>query len=209
MSLRNRFRLPPKPLQSGKVFLALCTLLCAGLAHAETYRVDLIVFLNLDAVAEAAQAPTDRSPADGAMNADDRAALAAEGIQVLPESDFALTDAWQRLANSRQFRPLLRMAWTQQNPPRESGPALRLAAGSPQTLNDPVTLSSRTVLPLAGRVALSASRFLHLDVVADWNDGSRRYRMDEKRLMRRDELHHLDSPKLGVLARVSRVENTP
>lgn len=189
-----------------RFLLGLTTLLCAFQAHADTYRVDLIVFLNLDAVAEAAQPPADHSPADAAIDPQNAAALAAAGIHVLPETDFALNAAWQGLANSRQFRPLLRMAWTQQNPPPDHGPALRLAAGGLQTRSDPLSLSSSSYQPLEGRVELSASRFLHLDVQADWNDGTRRYRLDEKRLMRRDELHHLDSPKLGVLARVTRVD---
>jgi hypothetical protein len=36
-------------------------------------------------------------------------------------------------------------------------------------------------------------------------DGARMsYRLRENRKMMRDELHHLDSPKLGILARVTK-----
>ncbi len=182
--------------------------LCSLTAQADTYRVDLILFQNLYA-ASAGGLPTP-APAVDAIPLTDTARLNAAGIRILPDSDFALQDQWARLRSSQQFRPLVRLAWTQTDPPAERGPSLQLRSGTPFTVYDPQGLSSFLSTPIDGSVALRLSRYLHLDVDAMLNEqrgtGAMAYRLNDRRRMRRDELHHLDSPKLGVLAKVTRVD---
>lgn len=182
--------------------------LCSFTAQADTWRVDLIVFQNLYA-SSAGGAPVRAAAAD-AIALDDSVRLSAAGIRILPEADFALQDQWARLRSSSQFRPLLRLSWTQNDPPAEGGPSLQLRQGAAFTVNDAQGMNSILTTPLDGSVALRLSRFLHLDVDVGLNEvrgmGAAAFRLKDRRRMRRDELHHLDSPKLGVLAKVSRVD---
>lgn len=193
-----------------QTLIAILVLLSPAMAWADSYRVDLIVFLNTHAVRETPTLP--QAMAEAAIDPSDVAALAAAGVRVLPASDFALTSQWQHLANASQFRPLLRLSWIQDNPPSNGGPALHIRSGNPYTVVAEDGFSSAAVSPVDGQVRLQASRYLHLDADLQYTDngssGLSSYRLREKRRMRRDELHHLDSPKLGILARVIRVEET-
>lgn len=192
--------------------LLLCLLLAlVWPAHAEDarYRVDLIVFIDLRTPTEPAE-PARLPPPDGALSTDDAAALAASGITVLADGAFGLDTEWARLRNSRNLRPLARLAWIQQAPPAERGPRLRLRQGEPMSVTVADTLLPVSLSALEGSVALRRSRFLHLDVDLHFTeaqaDSWRQYQLRDTRRMRRDELHYLDSPKLGVLARVTQVD---
>lgn len=190
-------------------FAVLAMLLALALpAAAETYRVDLIVFLDKSVSGEAGQVPSMPS-LDKAIGLDDAAMLARAGIVVLPEDQFGLQEQWQRLRNSRRYQPLVRLAWTQADPPAERGPALRLRVGQPQSvITDDDGFSSVAMSPVEGSVALLLNRYLALDanLVYTMPSGSGyvAYPLRERRRMRRDELHYLDSPKLGIVARVSK-----
>ncbi|MEW6166574.1 MAG: CsiV family protein [Pseudomonadota bacterium] len=188
------------------VLAAAVLLLVALPARAETYRVDLIVFADRYAAGEAG-APARPVGTDG-IALDDGTALSAAGIRLLPDSSFGLQEQWNRLRNSARFEPLIRLAWTQTDPPAENGPRLLLRYGQSLTLADPQGYGSHLVSPVQGTVALLLSRYLHLDADLRYTtpsgDGYVQYPLRERRRMRRDELHHLDSPRLGILARVSR-----
>lgn len=172
-------------------------LLVALPVHAETYRMDLIVFLDRSAPTEAGRPPQLPNLA-GATLPDNPAALQAAGITLLPDSAFALQDEWQRLRNSKRFQPLARLAWTQKDPPESNGPAIRVRWGEP---------GSGDLAPLDGRVMLLiVNRYLTLDADLQYTNGSSSWTLDTRRRMRRDELHHLDSARLGILARVTKAE---
>lgn len=184
-------------------------LLAPGLAQAERYRVDLIVFADRSGSGgeepRAVQAPNTERAAFPS-EADE---LRAAGIEILPDSAFGLTDAWTRLRNSRNHQPLLRLAWLQKDPPVERGLAIRIRQGTPWSELTGGTASS--VYPLDGTVALRAGRFLHVDADLVWTQQDpggdlASYRLEEKRRVKRDEIHHLDSPRLGLLTRVQRVD---
>lgn len=180
-----------------------CGLAVSPAVHAEAYRMDLIVFLDRNAPGEAGR----RASLPSSINAialDNAAALQAAGIRLLPETDFALQESWQRLRNSKRFQPLLRLAWVQQDPPAERGPALRLRLGQQQGLTD-AEGGAFLIAPVEGSVALLLNRYLMLDADLSYTqpNGSS-FRLRERRRMKRDELHHLDSPRLGVIARVGK-----
>lgn len=195
--------MPSPPAAFLRAALAMLALLLALPAQADTWRVDLIVFRFLGSAEEQGQPPA--SPKlDAAIELDDAARLASAGITLLPEKDFALADHWNRLRGSSQFRPLIRIAWTQDNPPSTGGPRLHLRAGDKFTLNDAV-LGAREMQEVDGTVGLNLSRFLHLDtdlIFTQAGEPPSSWMLDEKRRMRSEELHHLDSPRLGVIARV-------
>lgn len=174
--------------------LALALLVSTASAAADArYRVDLILFL--DKLGGGETASSDGVETGRGLDVQDRATLAAQGIQVLPESAFGLGDSLQRLRNSRRYQPLIALAWTQKNPPAERGPRLRLRW--PETGDDP---------SVDGSVALLLGRYLHLDADVGIASGSRFFRLNERRRLKRDELNHLDSSKLGILAKVTKVQ---
>lgn len=193
----------------------IAAILAAGLiavfalpALAENWRVDLIVFVDLHTGVEAGSAPQPAA-ADAAIDPQDGAALAAAGIRILPDTEFGLQEHWNRLRNARRFRPLIRLAWTQTDPPAERGPRIALRHGEPLAISDPLTHESYLLSPVDGSVALLLGRYLHIDADLRYTSalggGYSQHVLRERRRMRRDELHHLDSPRLGILARVSRI----
>ena len=178
-------------------------------ALAETYRVDLIVFLDKSASQESGQPPA-MPNLSRALALDDAAALARAGITLIPDEQFGLQEQWQRLRNARRYQPLIRLAWTQPDPPAERGAALRLKLGQSQVVNatDPGSFASAAISPVEGSVALLLNQYLMIDADLLYTlptaSGHTSYPLRERRRMRRDELHYLDSPKLGVIARVSK-----
>lgn len=187
-----------------RVAAALLILLIALPAHADTWRVDLIVFRFLSSVEERGRLPQ----APGAMDAialDDATRLSAAGITMLPDTEFALGAQWDKLKASPQFRPLMRLAWTQNDPPPENGPRLRFSHGPKLKFKDESGLGEREFSEVDGSVALHLGRFLHFDTDLIYTVGGetpQSFRLNESRRMRSDELHHLDSPRLGVIVKV-------
>lgn len=175
-------------------------------AAAETYRVDLIVFVDRyrsgGEAGDASRLPNLR----GSIDPGDAGSLRAAGIVVLPDEQFGLAEEWQRLRNSKQFQPVMRLAWTQKDPPGERGPSLRIKAGKAQRVEDGESLGAASVNEIDGSVALLLGRYLHLDSDLVYNADGRSWRLAERRKMRREEIHHLDSPRLGLLARVTKAE---
>lgn len=182
-----------------------------GAAGANTYRVDLIVFLDKHAAAEQGRAPV-IADTGKAIDLANTAALKAAGIEILPDDQFALTDQWQRLKTAKRYQPLIRLAWLQKNPPADASATLRLKWGEGLSLGNGDGLGASLLMPVDGTVALLLGNFLNLDVdvvytqrSGETGNGSS-YRLNEKRRMKRDELHYLDSPKLGMIARVSKAQ---
>jgi hypothetical protein len=177
----------------------LLLLAIAAPVHAEIYRMDLIVFVDRDATAEAG-VPDALPDLAGAILPDNPAALQAAGITLLPDAAFGLQSEWQRLRNSRRFAPLAKLAWTQPDPPSANGPGLRVRLGAP---------SPSGTTPIDGRVTLLiVNRYLTLDADLLYTVGASSWRLDTRRRMRRDELHHLDSARLGILARVTKANGS-
>lgn len=185
------------PLQTFlQAFFGLLLLALAWPVQAETYRMDLILFVDRYAASETGVLGLVPDLARAVLP-DDGAALQAAGITVLPDAAFGLQEQWQRLRNSKRFQPLARLAWTQRDPPAANGPALRLrwAEASGAT-----TVDGRVML-------LLANRYLTLDADLLYAAGGSGWKLDTRRRMRRDELHHLDSARLGIVARVSKADS--
>lgn len=178
-------------------------------AHAERYRVDLILFLNTGAAVTESPLPTQTPNIALALDPSDTDRLRAAGIELVPEENFGLNESWKRLDASPNYQPLLRLAWIQNDPPSERGVDLRLRWGTPYR---PMNSDDGNVLyPVDGSVALLLSRYLHLDVDLVYTQSNSAadlssYRLKERRRMRRNELHYLDSPRLGLLSRVQKAE---
>lgn len=201
-------------LRATNICVALSIVLIGSLgsfpARADTWRVDLIVFRFLGSADETGKTP-EAPKLRNAIELDDTPRLSAAGIKLLPATDFALADHWSRLKGSPQFRPLIRLAWTQDNPPNDNGPRLRLRAGEKFTLGEGGGLGAREFQEVDGSIALHLGRYLHLDtdlLFTQAGDTPASWALDESRRMRSEELHHLDSPRLGVIAKVTKVVPT-
>jgi hypothetical protein len=200
------------PARAARLLLGLS--LCAAIlpAHAERYRVDLIVFIDRSGPPQESPLAVQSPDLARTIEPSDTADLRAAGIEVLPDESFGLGDVWNRLRNSRNHQPVLRLAWLQKDPPVERGPGLRLRYGQPH--GRLTAQGTSAVYPVEGAVALRAGRFLHLDAdlvytQADGTGELSSFRLKERRRLRREELHHLDSPRLGLLVRVQKAEGAP
>jgi hypothetical protein len=179
----------------------------SAFAQGPEYRVDVIVFLDRHASTEGGQPLPGRRLAPG-VSLDDAPGLANARITVLPQSDFALTQQWNRLNNAQRYQPLVKLSWLQVNPPEKNGPRLLIEDGAVVTYGED---GSNPIKALSGSIALEMGRFLHVDAdlryVSSESGAPRIYPMRERRRVRRGELHYLDSPRLGLLARVVRVDD--
>lgn len=169
------------------------------------------------------------------LDIEDEAELRGAGIRLLPEAQFGLQQQWSRLLNSKRFEPILQRSWLQQDPPASNGPALRIHFGAPIPLETtagsyygdqaaglqqpryfgdtaPAESSEpELVYTLDGSISLLLSRFLHLETDLAWTQADRdgvlgSYRLNESRRMRSGELHHLDSPRFGLLVQVRKTD---
>lgn len=192
--------------------LALFAALASSSAAAERYRVDLILFADRSAAAGESSQPLMLPEPGKTLEPWESVPLRNAGIEILPDDQFGLTEQWNRLRNSKNHQPLVRVAWIQKDPPAERGVALRLRHGSP--LTGMTAGGSTEVYPVDGWVALLAGRYLHVDAnfvqTQALEDGElRSFRLRERRRLKRDELNHLDSPRLGVLVRAQRADPKP
>ncbi len=209
--------------------LLLAGLLFAAAASAESFRVDVLLFEDrYNPNGAPGEKPADAKVLDApdALSLDDAEALAAAGITLLPEPDSLLDAQWQSLRNSQRFEPVWRLAWVQQDPPQFNGPTLRIRVGDPIALPDRAPrffgdfqaqpVQAEQVWPIEGLLNLSLGRYLHLHAQLAWaqttvdaQTGELRvvqHRLDEKRRMRSGELHHLDSPRFGLLVLATKYE---
>lgn len=195
-----------RQLRKFRVWLVLAASLLAPAAQAEVWRVDLILFRYLGAAEERGQTP--RAPnLGGALELGNVAQLRAAGITVLPDSQFGLLDHWNHLKGSPQYKPLMKLAWTQADPPSERGPRLHLSGGAKLAVSEGNGIGVRELMEFDGSVGLNLSRYIHLDadfVYTQLGEEPKSWRLDERRRMRSEDLHHLDSPRLGLVVRVTK-----
>ena len=186
--------------------------LLPGVAAAEKYRVDVIVFADRSLPASESPQPPTQPDLARTFEPWEVAPLRNAGIEILEDELFGLMNEWKRLSNSRNHEPLVRLAWLQKDPPAERGVAIRLRNG--KALVGMTPAGNAEFYPVDGWVSLLAGRYLHLDtsfvVTEPREDGQLvSYRLRERRRLRRDELHHLDSPRLGLIVRATRAEQPP
>jgi hypothetical protein len=191
------------------LFAALTLALFAASASAERYRVDLILFADRSGVGGESARPVQAPDLKGSIEPYETAQLRAAGIEMIPDEQFGLGEAWGHLRNSRNHQPLLRLAWYQKDPPTERTVSLHLHYGTPFSELTPGGSSS--VYPVDGTVALIVGRYLHLDADLAFTQAAgtgelSSYRLHERRRLRRDELHHIDSPRLGMLVRAQKAD---
>lgn len=94
-----------------------------------------------------------------------------------------------KLQRSTGYRPLLHVAWTQSIPANTVGTAVQLQ-------NPPGSVN--------GYFRVQRGHYLHMIVDLEYSpSGSLYYRLNEKRRFKFNEIHYLDHPKFGIIARVT------
>ncbi len=206
------------------------SVLCAGVlfghsASAKDYLVEIILVENIRG-ANTTVNPSLYLPrlknAIG-LNGDKAAELGFE----LVEDQYAMTEYADKLKASGNYRLLKHFAWRQPGLDNESARAIRVNVGRGLALYIPEQyqqydsfipastgptfedgarkLSTTTV---AGTIKVRLGRFLHLDTRLVFTDADSRhsYRLEHSRKMRSRELHYIDNPKFGLLARIVPIE---
>ena len=146
----------------GGVLAALaCLLLLSAPAHAANhYRVELIVFRNLQAPARTNPLPPIIPGTSNAVDLNNQTALRNNGIQV---SAGGLGGIWRVLSNSQHYHPMLRVSWTQTGRSPADAVPLRLHDGKTYMLDTPQD-NTRQVYHLDGTATLLTQPYLHLSL---------------------------------------------
>lgn len=185
------------------VLLAATAVMLPATAHASRYRVDLILFT--DNLSVGTEQPTPAllpSHRDG-ISIDNPSALAAHGVHVVSADQSNLDKEWAALRYSHDFHPVIQMSWIQ----------TKASSGTPVLIQhgNPLLLAGLSVPPIVGRISLHVDRLLYVEAHFRYNFENANgdvvsYKLNETRRVRFNELHYLDSPKLGILVRVTKVQ---
>lgn len=181
--------------------LALLTLapLCQPAAQEDQreYRVEVLVLRHLNNEARSFEAPTPPPvPTYSDMELPEeqdptrRLRVRWRGV---PWAQLSMKSENSRLRRSRDFRPLLHLAWTQASlAPEKAGWV-------------PVRGQAEDGTRIDGSAKLAVSRYLHLklELVAEIPDKGR-FSLEQSRRMKSGEIHYFDHPEFGALVRVIR-----
>lgn len=130
-----------------------------------------------------------------------------------------MDEIYGKLVDIDAYRPLMRAAWTQTTRAKDEAPALHLQSlgAAPPGLDGTVVLYAGRFVHLALDLALDAGApqggtaqdvpyrgdNRRVDDYADPFAAPLRYRLEEDRIMRIDDIRYFDHPRFGVIARVT------
>jgi hypothetical protein len=214
------------------LLLWLLSLCCLPL-HAAWYQVEIIVFENLTPDADGEVwldnpgLPERSNSIDLVTGAAEAAAVGAETglvpFQALGPSWFRLDGVFRTLRSTREYRPLLHVAWQQPGEGPAADRAVHLeqfrepAAGATAAEGGSYTVPEAI---LDGTVQLRVGRFLHVAVDMAYFPRAERptgaaapaaapadyMRMRGRRKVLLNDLNYFDHPLFGVLVQVSRLQ---
>ena len=112
-------------------------------------------------------------------------------FETLPPDRFQLNTEFQRLRNSKAYRPLVHLGWRQQ----VLGP--RMSVARPIMEQTPSGSFS-------GNLKLYTETFLHISLDLTFDvPGEGGYRLRDNKRVRSRETHYFDHPRFGVLLRIT------
>ncbi|WP_305906779.1 CsiV family protein [Methylomarinum sp. Ch1-1] len=101
----------------------------------------------------------------------------------------SLSGIYAKLERTPGYRPLLHVAWTQEIKADRLGAAVQIQSPDGS---------------LNGYFRLQRGHYLHMVTDLEYSpEGWVIYRLNEKRRFKLNEIHYLDHPKFGVIARIS------
>jgi hypothetical protein len=217
-----------------RLFTVFLTVVFSSYSVAESpdtpwYEFEVIVFLNNSSVAGQSEAWRDSPlPENLSVSIDPHERQStASGIgnmqvpvhELLPASQYQLTEEYSRLDRSSRYTPLIHLGWRQPVQSDDTARSIRLHTNEPLqggSMTYPGLQQDReTALHrLDGTIRLSINRYLHADVdlylrgpgylqqAADHNSTTRAIRyfnLNESRRIKSNEVHYFDHPLLGLL----------
>lgn len=158
------------------------------------YRVEILVLRHLNNEARSFEAPVPEqldnySDASGEPATRDRPRrIRTRGVSW---KEFILRNENSRLRRSRDFRPLIHVAWTQQ------------ALETSESGWVPVRGQANDGTSIDGLARLTVNRYLHLQLELDARIPEKgEFRLIESRRMKSGELHYFDHPEFGALVTI-------
>jgi len=175
----------------------------------QQYDIELIVFQNLVENDGGEIWPIDysawfeASDDPGATKPGDR-----QAVTWIAESGYRLSPHFHALKKSRQYRPLLHVAWRQPVVDRDNALPVSIPAAASGAAN---------TAHVDGSIRVAVERYLHLYLdlrlhtapmandpePASYAMEMPEFRLTEHRRMRSKEIHYFDNPRFGVLALIT------
>jgi Peptidoglycan-binding protein, CsiV len=170
------------------LLLSFCLTASSAPACAQSYYdVEIVVFESLSAPTILPEPGTEEpafTPPPAGLAPDER-------FEPLPPDRLLLQPEYQRLRNSKQYRPLLHLAWRQQ----VLGPRQSVARPIFEQVDD---------ARIDGELRVYVESYLHVDMDLGLAlPGEGRYRLRESRRVRSKETHYFDNARFGVLLRLT------
>jgi hypothetical protein len=206
-----------------KLFL-LIALSFLSISAQAAYQVEIIIFEHLfhDAEGEVSQIGLRIPDLSKTVQLSADTGSGGNTFRLLPSSMYKLSGVYSELRSSREYRPILHLAWQQPQltPSRSKYVHVRKTDGAPQQEG-----FGDAYVKLDGVVRIRSSQFLHADVdlfyfidavsesfiqasagSLDANQIAAAFaELKETRRMKLNELHYFDHPVFGMLMRVSRL----
>jgi hypothetical protein len=195
------------------LYLLLIGMSLTGVAHAQDnsddwYDIEVIVFERTNPQ-DYAPEKWPQDPGFPELNgASEITSSETSAHRLLPRERYRLNNEYDKIAKTRNIRPLVHIAWRQLVPNRERGDRVHLHSFS----GSGKTSTNRQATPLDGVISIGKGRFLHIDsdlVLHKNNAGTdipEFIRMKGDLRMRSNELHYLDHPMGGVLIQITPVK---
>ena len=182
--------------------------LCAGSALPQTptlYTVEIVVFRNgsdigalpvtepqaaPDQPVAAPAASASPQPPDATATTPATAPAALATVDATPVANTKLNSAAAKLTSKAGLKVLAHVAWTQM----------------PTAWNSRIGVSAEQLglgNGISGKIFLERGQFLHLGLDLTVDTDGHRFRIDEVRKLKPNEIHYFDRPALGVLAIVT------
>ena len=222
---RSLPRRPRRPYRATALLalLGALTLAASGPARAIDYIVEIVLFETLDGNADEGGGLWFPKVTSAMSLSGERAA--AERFRLL-ETQTRLDDSAAAIAGSGRYRLLRHFAWRQPGLDASAAIPIRINVGEafdlylPEDIEpyeefipanaEPLPERSREVrtTTVNGTLKVRLGRFLHLESLLVFTDreSGQSYRLSESRKMRSRELHYVDNPRFGLLARILPIE---
>ncbi len=208
----------------------LLSALISSAAADELYKVEFIVFENLDPAAQfseqwpenpgqpAAENNIELSAQTTPLNASAAPSPGENPWRQLTAAELSMGGVYQRLRASARYRPVLHMGWVQPLDNSDHTLGVHVRGDAMSAVNPASAMLANSPSTVDGTVALRRGRFLHTDVDLVYSKAATpaenasvnpplQVRMTDSRRLRNNELHYLDHPLFGVIITVNPVES--
>ena len=209
-----------------KKILILIALSILSINVQAAYQVEIIIFEHLfhDAEGEVSEIGLKIPDLSNTIQLSSDASEGDTAYRLLPSSMYKLGGVYSELRSSREYRPILHIAWQQPQVTQSRSKYVHIRKDDGTTQQDN---AEDALVKLDGVIRIRSSQFLHADVdlfyfinelsesFINANAGSKDsnqiqatfVELNETRRMKLNELHYFDHPVFGLFMRVSRLSS--